>query len=421
MTLVKTSILSFIATAIKMLAALTINKAVSVYIGPQGLALVGQFHNFIQIVSVAAQGAINNGVTKYVAEYGKGSERVPIIFGTASKISLVSSLLTGSGIIIFSNYASDLILNSLDYSYIFIILGATIFLFSINNLLLSFLNGLKEIKTWVIINIIQSIYSLIFTTLLIVYFGLDGALIALATNQSVVFFIVLWLLRKHEVINLKSFFCVFNKSEAKKLAVFGLMTLTTAVTVPISHVIIRNFIGENLSWQEAGYWQAMWYISTMYLMVITTTLSVYYLPRLSEILDIAELNKELIKGYMFIMPIVIIMSFIMFIMKDFVIFVLFTEEFNSVKELFFWQLVGDVVKIASWLLSFLMIAKSMTKVFVYSEIFFSATFVGFSIYLTSCFGIVGMSYAFAINYFFYFCYVFFVYRKYILNESSKGL
>ena len=64
------------------------------------------------------------------------------------------------------------------------------------------------------------------------------------------------------------------------------MAITSALTVPVSHMIVRNYIGENLSWDDAGYWQGIWYISTMYLMVITTSLSVYYLPKLSEIQDI---------------------------------------------------------------------------------------------------------------------------------------
>jgi O-antigen/teichoic acid export membrane protein len=307
-TLIKTSILSFIATSIKMIAALVINKAVAVYIGPAGLALVGQFQNFIQLVMTAAQGAINSGVTKYLAEYGKDNERIPILFSTASKISFFSSLIVGALIVIFSHYASLQFLKSDEYTYVFIIFGFTIVLFVINNLLLSILNGLKEIKTWVVINIIQSVYSLIFTTLLIVWLGLDGALIALVTNQSVVFFIVLWMLRKHDVIKLENFKGAFDKPEAKKLASFAAMAITTAVTLPVSHLIIRNYIGETLSWEQAGYWQAIWYISTMYLMVITTTLGIYYLPRLSEINNTTELRKEIWHGYKIIMPIVIAMS-----------------------------------------------------------------------------------------------------------------
>lgn len=413
MTLVKTSILSFIATAIKMIAALVINKAVAVYIGPAGLALVGQFQNFIQLVITAAQGAINSGVTKYAAEYGKDDERIPLLFSTAAKISLFSSVVVGAGIVLFSNFASLHFLKSENYSYIFVIFGFTIILFVINNLLLSILNGLKEIKTWVMINIIQSVYSLIFTSLLIVFLGLDGALIAMVTNQSVIFFIVIWMLRKHQVIKLSNFKGAFDKPEAKKLGGFALMAITSAATVPTSHLIVRNYIGENLSWDDAGYWQAIWYISTMYLMVVTTTLSIYYLPKLSEITDKAELRKELLQGYKIIMPIVIVMSVTIFFLKDFIIGLLFTEEFAPMRELFLWQLVGDVVKMSAWLFAYLMIAKALTKHYIASELVFNFSFVLISIYMINNFGLVGVTYAYLFNFIIYLFYVILVTKRYL--------
>ncbi|HBC6705092.1 TPA: O-antigen flippase, partial [Proteus mirabilis] len=95
MTLIKTSILSLIATFFKMLSGLIINKAISVYIGPAGLAIIGQFQNFSQLVLIAAQGAINNGVVKYTAEYGKESKLLPILFSTALRISLITSISIG--------------------------------------------------------------------------------------------------------------------------------------------------------------------------------------------------------------------------------------------------------------------------------------------------------------------------------------
>lgn len=402
MTLIKTSILSFVATAVKMLAGLVINKAVAVYIGPAGLALVGQFHNFIQLVTTLAQGAINSGVTKYAAEYGKDSDKIPILFSTASRISLGSSVVVGLCIVLFSKYASLQFLQSDEYAYVFVIFGFTIVLFVVNNLLLSILNGIKDIKTYISINIIQSIYSLIFTTLLIIFLGLDGALIALVTNQSVVLLIVLWILRKHPTIKPKNFKETFDKPEAKKLLGFAIMALTSAITVPVSHLIIRDYIGESLGWEQAGFWQAIWYVSTMYLMVVTTTLSVYYLPRFSEIIDKIELRRELMRGYKVIIPIVMVMALLIFILKDFLIWLLFTEEFTPMRDLFVWQLVGDVVKIASWLLGYLMIAKAMIKYFVITEIVFSVSFVFLAIIFVDKFGLVGVTYAFTLNYSLYF-------------------
>lgn len=408
MTLYKASFLSFIATIVKILSGLVINKAIAIYIGPTGLAIIGQFQNFSQVVMTLAQGGINTGVTKYTSEYGRGSPELPVLFSTAVRISVFASLIIGSCLIFFSNNFSIHFLKTDKYSYIFMVFGLTIFLVVCNNLLLSVINGLKEIKVFVAINITQSIYNLVFTSLLAVFFGLDGVLIALVTNQSIIFFVALWMLRKHPIINANNWVQGFKKNEAKKLFSYSLMTVTAVIVAPVSQLIVRNYIGAELGWEKAGYWQAIWYVSTMYLMVVTMTLSIYYLPKFSEITDKKLLKKELLQGYKLLLPIVIASSLIIYILRDFIIWFVFTEDFFPISDLFLWQLIGDVIKLASWLLAYLMLARAMIKRYIITEILFSISFVYLSILFVDMYGLVGVTYAFAMNYFFYFIIVFFL-------------
>lgn len=411
MTLIKTSVLSFIATAIKMLSALVINKAVAIYIGPSGIALIGQFQNFMLLAMTAAQGGINSGVTKYTAEYGNENTNLKSLFSTAVRMSLFCSILIGFSLIVFAKPISKYFLNTGDFSYVFLTFGITIFLFVINQLLLSIINGLKEISFYISINITQSIYSLIITTILVFLFGLDGALIALVTNQSAVLLILLWRLRKHSVIKLSVFKGNFDAVHFKKLLSYSAMAVTTAATIPVSHIIVRDYIGENLGWDNAGYWQALWYISSMYLTVVTTALGVYYVPKLSELSDSSKIKKELFNGYKVILPIVILMALSIFFLKNFIVSILFTEEFLPMQELFLWQLIGDVMKVASFLLASLMLAKAMAKVFIITQIGFSILFVIFSLLLIDKFGLVGVTYAYFINYTLYFFSMVYIMRK----------
>lgn len=53
-----------------------------------------------------------------------------------------------------------------------------------------------------------------------------------------------------------------------------------------------------------------------------------------------------------------------FFLKDIAIPLLFTEEFYPVRKLFLWQLIG-----AAWLLFFPMIAKAMTKRYIFLKLF----------------------------------------------------
>jgi polysaccharide transporter, PST family len=394
MTLIKTSVLSFIATAIKLLSGLVINKAVAVYIGPTGLALVGQMQNFTQLSMTAAQGAINIGVTKYTAEYGKNDKRIPVLFSTASKISLVTSVIVGGGVVLFSQFASLQFLKSEQYTYVFVIFGFTIVLFVINNLLLSILNGLKDIKTYISINIIQSLYSLVFTTLLIVWLGLDGALIALVTNQSVILLVVLWILRKHESIKIENFKETFNRTEAKKLFNYAAMSIIAAMTIPISHLIVREYIATNTSWNVAGYWSAIWYMSTMYMMVITTTITTYYLPKISELQDKTELRKELSKVLFFAVSVMTAMTLIIYALKEFIVLFLFTKEFLPMLDFFIYQLLGDFLKVIGFIYSYYLIAKAKTLIYISKEIIIAVLFTVCSILIVKNIGVLGVFYAY---------------------------
>lgn len=402
-----------------MLSGLVINKAVSVYIGPAGLALIGQFQNFIQITLVAAQGAINSGVVKYTAEYYDDEKKLSTLFSTSVKLSLVSSILTSITLIIFSHYLSIKILSNAEYEFVFYTLGLTITLFVLNNLLLSILNGLKQIPTFIKINIAQSIFSLLFTSVLILTYNIKGALIALATNQSVTLIVTLYFINKKKLINWRLFSANFDKKIARNLLNFSFMAITSAIMVPSSQFIIREFITVNQGIENAGYWQGINYISTTYLNIVTIALGIYYLPRLSEIKNVNELITEIKKGYKIILPIAIASGILIFLFRYFIISVLFSKEFLDMEPLFFWQIVGDGFKIASWLLAYVMIAKSMSTKFILTEVIFSISFVLLTMLFVNYYGTIGATYAYVINYVIYFIVVYLIINNYLKRQDIK--
>ncbi|EJG0388716.1 oligosaccharide flippase family protein, partial [Vibrio parahaemolyticus] len=108
MNLIKTSLLSFIATAVKLLSGLIINKAVSIFIGPSGLAIIGQFQNAQGIVRTLAQGGINSGVTKYTAEFHENGEKKHELWSSSLKITVFFSVIVSLLLFLFSSYWSHL-------------------------------------------------------------------------------------------------------------------------------------------------------------------------------------------------------------------------------------------------------------------------------------------------------------------------
>lgn len=416
MTLIKTSVLSAISTIIKVIAGFVSIKVVAVYVGPSGLALMGQMQNFISMMSSVASAGVNSGVVKYTAEHYEDEQIKQKIWSSALKISLVLIIPIAIGIIFLADFISMQLLNTAEYSSIFIVFAITVIFFVLNGLLTSILNGQKEIKKLTILNIFGSLFGLAVTILLVIQYELYGALIAGIVSQSIVFFITLAFVLKSSWFKLSMFLGSMDKEYRNKLLKYSLMTITYIITSSLSQIYIRHYLGANIGWDEAGYWQAIWRISETYLMLITTTLTIYYLPKLSSIQDKVELRKELLYGYKIIMPIVIVMALGIYIFRDFIISILFSEAFSPMAQLFFYQLIGDVIKIAAWLLGFIMVAKAMTRLSIFSEIFFACSFVGFVVLFVNIYGLIGVTIAFMVNYLIYMIFLYFSLRGYLSGE-----
>ena len=398
MNLVKTSLLNGIAVVVKMLTLLGLNKLLAVYLGPTGFALLGQFQNAMQMIITFASGAINSGVTVGTAEHEDEEEQQHKVWSTACAISLSGALLASLVIAAASKPLALFFLKDEQYSSVFLWFSASLSLFVLNALLLAILNGKKEIGLYVAANIAGSIFSLVVTASLSVYFGLEGALIGLATFQSLSFIVTLMMCVRTKWFRVRHFLGGIDREVARTLGKFTLMAATSALCVPASHLLIRNHLGTSLGWEFAGYWEAVWRLSAAYLMLVTTTLSVYFLPKLASLTNSTDIRAEIVRGYKIILPLVLVAGYLVYLLRDLLLLYLFSEEFAPARVLFTWQLVGDFLKIASWVLGYLALAKAMVKVHVGTEIFFSSAFVILSVVFTNAFGLVGVAYAHALNY-----------------------
>lgn len=399
--IVKVFSLTSLSTLVRMCTGLISVKIVAAIIGPAGVALVGQLNNFSQIALSLATGGINSGITKYVAEYKDDSSKVKQCLATAFKITITCSLIIGLLLLLLCRQLSSLIMMTPQYWYVFAIFGITILFYGLNNMLVSIVNGYKQFNKYVKVNIVSSIFGVAFTVALVLLWGLPGALISAVTFQSLMIFVSVLMLRKLEWLRKDWLIGKFKKTIASQYFRYALMALVSAFMLPVSQMLLRGYVISDISITEAGWWEGMNRISAMYLMAITSSFSVYYLPRLSEIHNRFELRHEIFKCYKVIVPLLLAGFTAVYFLRFFIVRLLFTQEFMPMTQLFIWQMAGDFFKICSWLLSFLMVAKSMTKAFISSEIIFTLSYLGIGYLFVRFNGIVGLCQAYLINYVLY--------------------
>jgi O-antigen/teichoic acid export membrane protein len=414
----KTTFFSGLISFIKIISSFISGKAVAIYTGAAGVAFLGAFINFITIVLTFSNGAINLGVVKYTAELQEDEGRLKSLFSTSLKITLFCSFFVGAVLIASAPLLTTWIFKTDIFEGPITVLGVTVVLYSVNTLLLSILNGKSQIKTYTLVNTTGSIVSLVFTVVLVYFFKIKGALYAVVLAQSIVFFVTVSLVIRSDWFSWSHFKSRFDAQYAKKLSHYSLMAVVSAITVPVGQIILRNKAISELGIDSAGYWQGMMRISDGFLTIVITALSTYYLPKYSSLKSASEIRLEIFKGYKVIIPFMVLSGAIIFFGRVQLITVLFSGAFLPMQKLFFWQLIGDFFKVCAWILSYLMLAKSMTKRFVITEILASICYVLLGYLFVEQFNFVGLSMAFALSYFLYFLLMIFLFRKLLLNTSS---
>ncbi|AOR27703.1 lipopolysaccharide biosynthesis protein [Formosa sp. Hel1_33_131] len=394
MNFVNSSLFTGISTLIRVISNIVITKVIAISLGPSGMVLLGQINNLVSFVRTLSTGGVQQGIVKLVAESENNNQQMPI--NASVQISLFSSFTCGLFLIVFREQLGMYIFFTLDYNYLFFIIAAAIIPYAINIIFVSVLNGMRQLKLFVVANIISNILGLIISLLFIYFFKVEGLLIAFSINQSIAIISTLYLIRNQNWW--KSIFrlVIIDKIYFKKLFSYSVMALVSASTVPVAYIIIRTLVITEIGEVQAGHWEALIRVSSVLVMVMATSYSTYLLPTLSSIKK-EDLRKELYKIYKIVIPIAIIFPLLIFILKDYVVLFLYSEEFIKVVSLFKYQLIGDGFRIISYVTGFLILAKSHVKLYVMNELIQFILYVGLSTILIKKIGLEGVTLAYMLT------------------------
>lgn len=402
---------SALATLIRLANGFVSMKIVALLVGPLGIALIGQFGNFNSIVMTLALGGISTGVIKYTSQYKNSPEELHKVWHTVTWVSIILSIPVIIALLVFHNWLAQEFLHDVKYGSILVIFAFSLGFYVANSLLLNILNGLHEIKRFNLLNTLNSTLGLLITIVLVYQYKIYGALLAMVTSQSVTFFVIVFFIRKQFWFKVSNFFGKFDEFYFKKLLGFTFMSLTSMCVIPTSQMFVRGYLANHTSWDVAGCWQGMQKISDAYLMIVYTALGTYFLPKLASLQSEDQISKEIRNGYKIIMPFVIVSAVVIYFCRDVVIQVLFAKSFGAMREMFFWQLIGDCFKIASYVLAYLMLARAKTRLFMITEIVFGISFPLLSYLFINLAGADGAVMAFALNYMIYFAMFVVLYKK----------
>ncbi|WP_417372026.1 O-antigen translocase [Gelidibacter japonicus] len=417
--LLKIASFNSIAVLTKVVAGFLTSKAIAVFIGAEGLALIGNLRNFLTTVESFSTLGFTNGIVKYVAEYKEDKAKLNEAVGTVLTTLLITALVI-SLIIYFNAETIDVWIFGSQESYVFIIklLALMLPFYGMNLVLLAIINGLSRYKAFVKINIYSQVFGLLVTLLLIWKHQLNGALIAAVAIPGLLFFVTLF-----SFFDIRQFLKPVKLSGIKQKVLknfshYSVMALFSAAVMPLVFVFIRNYLIDHVSMKDAGFWEAIRRISNYYLMFVNSLLALYILPRFSEITNAFDFRKEIGHFYKTVLPIFGTALVVIYFLRSYIVTILFTNEFQPVEDLFMWQLLGDFLRVIASVIAYQLIAKKMVSYYIGIELFSLITLYLASIYFIDIYGAKGAVIAHFVNFALHLIVIATVFKKLLFSKQN---
>jgi PST family polysaccharide transporter len=408
--LFKITSLNSVHILLKLVFGFITSKALAIFVGANGMAYIGNFRAFLNVVENFSLLGIQNAIVKYVSEYQSDKPKLKSVLATFGLLLLTSSIVVSLVLIFGANYLSKQIFHHSEiYSFVFYFLAIVFPLYVFSTFCISVVNGFQEYKKVIYIQIISSSIALLFSVFLIYYYETSGALISLILAPVFVFFVSLFYLRN--VISVSDVFSFesFDFSVVKNLSEYVLMALVSGVIGSFVLLEIRTDVIEITGLKNAGIYEGLQRISSYYLLFISSIMAIYFYPKLAET---NSNTKEIVFNYLkTIIPLFAIGLTIIYLLRHFIIQVLFSTEFETMESLFLWQLVGDLLKATSLIFGTILIAKKLTKAFIITEIISLCILYYSSNWMLHAIGINGIVMAHTFTYFMYLLVLVIYFRK----------
>lgn len=407
------------ATIVQFITGFVTIKIIAHFLGTEGMALLGNFKNFNSSLKKMSTLGFDSGITKLISEHKDNSKKTNQIISTSLisrvGIAIVFSML----LVVFATYLNAELFQVFNFKYLIYALAISLPFYTVSALIIAVINGYQKFKHLITANIATSIIGLGISAILIWHHQLPGSILAIILIEGLSIGISYYFLKKSK-ISFQIQLDLFSNTYLKVLGQFSVMTLTSALIVPGSHFLIRNEIIDTLDIHSAGYWEALIGISNYYMLVITSVISMYYLPKLSSIHTTIEFKKELIIFFKTLVPLFILGITFLYFLREPVVLIVLNDNFLPVADLFLWQLIGDLFNVLSLAFGYQILAKTMTKTYITVEIIFYSIYLLLVHFLLPKLDLNGVVISYAITSIISLIIMLFIFRKTLFSHPNRN-
>ncbi len=355
--------------AVRLVVGFVSIKVTAIFLGPAGIALVGQAANFLTLLQGTLGNAIQTAVTKMTAEREVADDQSHVpLWGTAMRLAIGLALAVGALVAVLHRPLSAWLFGREDLWPVVVLIGVVLPFTMFTLVLSGILTGLRQFRLIAFTNMGSTVLGAALFIGLSYAFGLMGGLFGTILAVAAGLLVILAIVKSTKAIRVSRCLAQWRPALLPSIFAFYPMLLVHAAAEPLTLLLVRDALIGVTGVEQAGLWQATLRLSNIYTLVLITTLSMYSLPTLSAISDPGQFRKVMFGMSVKMGAATAGAAVAIYLCRDLIVRAVFTTAFLPVRDLLGVQLLGDVLNLAGWPLHSALMAQNRSRTYMILEV-----------------------------------------------------
>lgn len=395
--IVRTSSIVGGASVINIAVGLIRTKVAALILGPSGVGLIGLMQNLVTTAAtISAMGFGNVGTRQIAAAAATGdavsiaASRRALLWGTMALALAGGATFWALRSILAAQVLDDVSLSG-DVGWLSIAVAVTVASGSQGALI----RGLRRTTDIALLTIYSAVLSTILGVISVWYLGSDGLLLFVIAAPVSTFLLGHAFVARLPRAETADAPIGALMSQWREMVSLGAAFMVSGVAGMLGQLAVRTIVHRGLGSDALGQFQASSSISMTYIGFVLGAMGTDFYPRLvAAIHDRSVVNRMVNQQTEVALLLAGPVLLGMVSLAPWVIRLLYSEQFATSADVLRWQVIGDVLKITSWPLGFIIIASGDGRTYMTSEVIGSTSFGVFTWALMSTMGVTatGMSF-----------------------------
>jgi PST family polysaccharide transporter len=411
--ILKSSALIGFSTLTNLAIGIIRTKAMAMWLGPAGFGLMGLYSSIADLAQTIATVGINGSGVRQIAEAvgADEPERIARAALVLRRTAVVLGAIGAAFLIAFSRQISTFTFGSDQHAIDVKLLSAAVFFSCLSGGQAALIQGMRRISDLVKMGVLGAATGTIISIPLVYFLREDGVVPALTGGAGMTLIASWWYSRKIKIRHPAMTMAQIGR-EAAALLTLGFAFMASGLMITGASYAIRVFVLHRVGFEAAGLYQSAWALGGMYVGVILGSMGTDFYPRLTAAARDNSACNRLVNEQTQVSILLAgpgVTATLTF--APIVIALFYSSKFEPAVEVLRWLCLGMALRVISWPMGFIIVAKGAQNLFFWSELAWTSVYVALAWVGVSAFDLKGAGIAFFVSYIFHVLMIYMIVRR----------